>query len=72
MIFLLAIKEELPFCWYFGIQSADKIEKKVDFINKEDIQISEFETDKFIDPLYAMIGFCMRNPKVNRFKLLYR
>ena len=61
VIFLLKIKEELPFCWYFGIQS----EKKVDFINKEDIQKSEFENDKFIDPLYAMIGFCMRNPKVN-------
>ena len=60
----MKIKEELPFCWYFNIQSADQIEKKVDFISKDDIQKSEFEIDQFIDPLYAMIGFCMRNPKV--------
>mgnify|MGYP007122281631 CR=1 FL=1 len=61
---ILNLSDELPFCWYFSIQSADKVGKKVDFINKQETSPDYFEIDNFVDPLYAMIGFVMRNPRV--------
>lgn len=58
------ITEELPFCWYFTVQGLERQGKKIDFIGKEEGFSEQFEIENFVDPLVAMVGFVMRNPRV--------
>jgi len=60
--------EELPFCWYFGVQNAEQPEKRVEFLGKEERET--FDIDHYPDPQTNMIGFIMRNPRVFNYNIV--